>query len=100
MQNEKEKIALFDFCDTLVDFQTANAYVRYCIKHHATLVVGFRYFFYRVLRRLKLLKYIDIDEERKKEIEKVMKTKLKQHQKYINQFGIDMPEIVNWNWNN
>ena len=58
MQNEKEKIALFDFCDTLVDFQTANAYVRYCIKHHATLVVGFRYFFYRVLRRLKLLKYI------------------------------------------
>ena len=29
MQNNWEKVALFDFCETLVDFQTADAYVNY-----------------------------------------------------------------------
>ncbi len=25
--------------------------------------------------------------------------KLEEHNKYIREFGIDMPEILNWNWN-
>ena len=29
MQGSKEKIALFDFCETLVSFQTADAFVRF-----------------------------------------------------------------------
>lgn len=58
MANKKEKIALFDFCDTLVGFQTANAYVRFYIKHYATFVVSIRYIFYKVLHRLKLLKFV------------------------------------------
>ena len=29
MQEKKEKIALFDFCETLVSFQTADAFVRF-----------------------------------------------------------------------
>ena len=29
----KEKIALFDFCETIANFQTADAYVRYVLSH-------------------------------------------------------------------
>ena len=25
------KVALFDFCDTIVNFQTADVFVRYCL---------------------------------------------------------------------
>ena len=30
---KSEKVALFDFCDTMVDFQTGNAFIKYVIKH-------------------------------------------------------------------
>ena len=48
---------------------------------------------------LKVVKYIKIALEKKKQIEKEMKKKLEEHRKYIREFGIDMPEILNWNWN-
>ena len=53
----------------------------------------------RYHQMLKLLKYIDIDEARKKAIMRAMNSKLKQHHEYINEYGVDMPEIENWNWN-
>ena len=49
MQNKKEKIALFDFCDTLVSFQTANEYVRFYIKHHASFAVKLRHICYLLM---------------------------------------------------
>ncbi len=49
---------------------------------------------------LKVLKNINIDSETKKKIEREMNKKLKQHGEYICEHGIDMPEILNWNWNN
>lgn len=49
MANKKEKIALFDFCDTLVSFQTANEYVRYYVKNYATLSIKWRHFIYLAL---------------------------------------------------
>ncbi len=30
---KSDKVALFDFCDTMVDFQTGNAFTKYIIKH-------------------------------------------------------------------
>ena len=47
---------------------------------------------------LKILKYIDVEETTKKQIEKEMKQKLQFHTKYICENGIDMPEILNWKW--
>ena len=49
MANEKDKIALFDFCDTLVSFQTANEYVRFYVNNYATLSVRLRHFMYLFL---------------------------------------------------
>lgn len=31
---------------------------------------------------------------------KLMKEKLIEHKEYINEYGIDMPEIINWKWKN
>ncbi len=48
---------------------------------------------------LKIVKYIDLTEEERDEIVKFAKSKLKQNHDYIRKFGVDMPEIANWNWN-
>ena len=37
--------------------------------------------------------------EKANEISKFAKDKLKQNHEYIRKFGVDMPEIANWNWN-
>ena len=29
-----------------------------------------------------------------------MKDKLVEHKEYIKEYGVDMPEIVNWKWEN
>ncbi len=49
---------------------------------------------------LKMLKYVNVNASTKKQIETEMHKKLKQHDAYIREHGIDMPEILNWNWNN
>jgi len=36
MVAEKEKIALFDFCETIANFQTADAFVHYVREHYGT----------------------------------------------------------------
>ncbi len=49
---------------------------------------------------LKLLKYVKVDAKTKKKIETDMFNLLNKHSSYIREHGIDMPEILNWNWNN
>lgn len=45
---------------------------------------------------LKAIKYLDIPKEKYEEIEKMVKTKLKENYEYIRKYGVDMPEIANW----
>lgn len=54
----------------------------------------------RYSQMLKILKYIKLPEKKRKNIEKLMEEKLIQHKKYICKYGVDMPEVANWNWNN
>lgn len=49
MAEDKCKIALFDFCDTLVSFQTANEYVRYYVKKDGTILVKIRHIIYLLM---------------------------------------------------
>lgn len=59
MENEKNKIALFDFCDTLVSFQTANEYVRYYVENYATLSIKWRHFIYLALSASGIISHIE-----------------------------------------
>ncbi len=47
------KIALFDFCDTLVDFQTADAYTDYVVQGCPCRCVRYRAMIYGYFRNLK-----------------------------------------------
>ncbi len=59
MINKKENIALFDFCDTLVSFQTANEYVRFFVKNYANLSVKLRHFVYLTLSASGLISHME-----------------------------------------
>ncbi len=48
---------------------------------------------------LKALKYLDLPKKKKDEIAKEMKEKLEKHKNYIVEYGVDMPEVADWNWN-
>ena len=48
---------------------------------------------------LKALDYLNIDKATETKIRREMNNKLKEHTAYIDEFGVDMPEIENWNWN-
>ena len=47
---------------------------------------------------LDVLKVIELPKIEKNKIEKLMLSKIDEHTKYINENGIDMPEIRNWRW--
>jgi len=49
---------------------------------------------------LRVVKYLDLPKKKKEEIEKAMNEKLEKHTAYINEHGVDMPEVADWNWNN
>lgn len=49
---------------------------------------------------LKAIKYLNIPKQQHDKIAKFAKAKLKENYNYIREFGVDMPEISNWNWNN
>ena len=54
MENNR-KIALFDFCETLANFQTADAYVKYVIsKDYIKIKKGFNYYLQILLFKLKI----------------------------------------------
>lgn len=59
MANKKDKIAIFDFCDTLVSFQTANEYVRFFVKNYANLSVKLRHFVYLTLSASGLISHME-----------------------------------------
>ncbi len=40
-----------------------------------------------------------ISQKEKNSIKKLMESQLEKHEKYINEFGVDMPEVADWNWN-
>ena len=42
------------------------------------------------------LKYIEVKEKDKKELEKYCDEKLKEHKEYIRKYGVDLDEITNW----
>lgn len=48
---------------------------------------------------LKAIKYLDLPKEKEQEISRFAKSKLKENSEYIRKYGVDMPEITNWNWN-
>ena len=47
---------------------------------------------------LKVLKYVNIPQNKKEEIAKDVLNKLQKHHDYIREYGIDMPEILEWKW--
>ena len=47
---------------------------------------------------LKVLKYVNIPQNKKEEIAKDVLNKLQKHYDYIREYGIDMPEILEWKW--
>lgn len=48
---------------------------------------------------LQAIKCLDLPKEKRDEISKYAKTKLKENSQYIREYGVDMPEIADWNWN-
>ena len=48
---------------------------------------------------LKVLEYVEVPVKQKNAIVKTMNEQLLKHEEYIKENGIDMPEILNWNWN-
>lgn len=59
MSRIKEKLVLFDFCDTIVGFQTANRYVRYVVKNHSIISVKIRHIIYIFLLKLHIIKLLE-----------------------------------------
>lgn len=59
MTNRNKKIALFDFCDTLVSFQTANEYVRFFVKNHANISVKLRHIIYLILSASSIILHME-----------------------------------------
>lgn len=51
--NNSDKIALFDFCGTLVDFQSGNPYISFVVKNKNSVVLNFK----DAIRELKLRTY-------------------------------------------
>lgn len=51
----KEKIALFDFCETLANFQTADPYVDFVRQNHSNPRMKFWHFFHKIAIKLKIV---------------------------------------------
>ena len=58
MANEKEKIAFFDFCETLVPFQSADRYIHYVCQHYGNTLVRVRYTFWRLADKIHFIRFV------------------------------------------
>ena len=41
---------------------------------------------------------VELHSEEALALKRLMETKLSEHNIYINEYGVDMPEIVDWKW--
>ena len=56
-----KKIVIFDFCGTLITFQTADRYVMFCIERlHDSKVVRWRHFIIRMMDKLRVFKIYNL----------------------------------------
>lgn len=51
---KERKVAFFDFCETIVNFQTANAFIDYVRKYDGTFYMKLLNFFYILLSKLRV----------------------------------------------
>ena len=56
----KKKLALFDFCDTIVGFQSAKRYVRYCVKNYPSRSIRIRHICFTILRKLYFVRIFEL----------------------------------------
>lgn len=57
--NPLKKIAVFDFCETLVPFQSADRFVEFVYNSHKSYHALFWHYLFEALNRLKILKFIN-----------------------------------------
>ena len=72
MQDNNGKVAFFDFCETLADFQTADAYVKFVREKHGNARMRRIEAFQHFLKRSKLLKVIQRVYGRKGNVNKLL----------------------------
>jgi HAD superfamily phosphoserine phosphatase-like hydrolase len=58
MEANKEKIALFDFCETLANFQTGDAFVFYVRDHYPRKQALRRCFIHTILRKCQIIRIL------------------------------------------
>lgn len=58
MKNKKEQMVIFDFCETLVNFQTADAYIDYCRNQLKISGMNHKEFIRMILNKTKILSII------------------------------------------
>lgn len=67
---KKEKVAIFDFCDTLVDFQTADAYVDFVRETKRKFSIVFKYYLFILLSKIRFLDALEFLTHWRKSIHK------------------------------
>jgi len=106
----KDKPVLFNFHGyssliySLINERTNKNFIVSGYKEVGTITTSFDM---RVLNEidryhlmLQVIKNINIEKEKAKELNKLFNKKLKEHYEYIREYGIDMPEILDWQWKN
>ena len=58
-EKEQSKLALFDFCGTLVNFQTANAFVKFLRRNHCSSSIVFKNFVRQLLMKSGILQFLE-----------------------------------------
>lgn len=59
MENRGLRLALFDFCETLADFQTADEFVHFTREYYRRPMMTWRFFVYRVIRKLGIVSLLE-----------------------------------------
>lgn len=59
MQNNNNRVAIFDFCETIANFQTADEYVNYTRYHYGTFKMQFWNLLHSFLVKTKIISLLD-----------------------------------------